>query len=61
MTRREFQILFGGLAGGRALFGEDSEGYITDVDGVKVGHFTDKRRPTGCTVIICEQGRRRQA
>jgi L-aminopeptidase/D-esterase-like protein len=29
---------------------------ITDVDGIKVGHFTDPRRPTGCTVILCEQG-----
>jgi L-aminopeptidase/D-esterase-like protein len=29
---------------------------ITDVAGVKVGHFTDPRRPTGCTVIICEDG-----
>jgi L-aminopeptidase/D-esterase-like protein len=25
---------------------------ITDVLGVEVGHFTDARRPTGCTVII---------
>ncbi|MEJ6000374.1 P1 family peptidase [Paucibacter soli] len=29
---------------------------ITDVAGLKVGHFTDQRRPTGCTVILCEQG-----
>jgi L-aminopeptidase/D-esterase-like protein len=29
---------------------------ITDVDGIKVGHFTDPRRPTGCTVILCEKG-----
>lgn len=56
MTRREFQILFGGLAAGGALFAQDGEGYITDVDGVKVGHFTDKRRPTGCTVILFEKG-----
>ncbi len=32
------------------------DGYITDVDGIKVGHFTDDRRPTGCTVILCEGG-----
>lgn len=32
------------------------EGGITDVDGIKVGHFTDRRRPTGCTVILCEKG-----
>jgi L-aminopeptidase/D-esterase-like protein len=29
---------------------------ITDVAGVKVGHFTDKRRPTGCTVVLTEDG-----
>jgi L-aminopeptidase/D-esterase-like protein len=35
---------------------EVESGAITDVSGVKVGHFTDQRRPTGCTVIICEEG-----
>ncbi|MFY9556177.1 MAG: P1 family peptidase [Blastocatellia bacterium] len=29
---------------------------ITDVAGIKVGHFTDSRRPTGCTAIIAEDG-----
>lgn len=29
---------------------------ITDVSGVEVGHFTDSRRPTGCTVIITREG-----
>jgi L-aminopeptidase/D-esterase-like protein len=29
---------------------------ITDVAGIKVGHFTDTRRPTGCTVILTEDG-----
>ncbi len=29
---------------------------ITDVSGVKVGHFTDLRRPTGCSVVIVEAG-----
>ena len=33
-----------------------SDGFITDVAGIKVGHFTDTRRPTGCTVVLCEQG-----
>ena len=32
------------------------KGSITDVAGIKVGHFTDARRPTGCTVIIPESG-----
>jgi L-aminopeptidase/D-esterase-like protein len=29
---------------------------ITDVSGVKVGHYTDKQAATGCTVILCEPG-----
>ena len=29
---------------------------ITQVPGLKVGHYTDTRRPTGCTVIIAEAG-----
>lgn len=29
---------------------------ITDVAGIQVGHFTDSRRPTGCTVILACQG-----
>ena len=27
-------------------------GSLTDVPGIKVGHFTDTRRPTGCTAIL---------
>ena len=29
---------------------------ITDVPGIKVGHYTDKKAATGCTVILCETG-----
>ncbi len=29
---------------------------ITDVPGIKVGHYTDKEAATGCTVILCEEG-----
>ena len=29
---------------------------ITDVPGIKVGHYTDKEAATGCTVVICEEG-----
>lgn len=29
---------------------------ITDVPGIKVGHYTDLENITGCTVILCEQG-----
>ena len=31
-------------------------GSITDVAGIEVGHFTDTRRPTGCTVVIAREG-----
>ncbi|MBO9330079.1 peptidase S58 family protein [Achromobacter xylosoxidans] len=31
-------------------------GSITDVAGLRVGHYSDTRRPTGCTVIIAEAG-----
>lgn len=31
-------------------------GAITDVDGIEAGHFTDPRRPTGCTVVIARDG-----
>ncbi len=33
-----------------------SLGAITDVPGIEVGHFTDPRRPTGCSVVITRQG-----
>ena len=32
------------------------EGFVTDIDGIRVGHFTESRRPTGCTVILYEPG-----
>ncbi len=37
-------------AGGTMPFG------LTAVAGLSVGHFTDSRRPTGCTVVIAEAG-----
>ena len=33
-----------------------SNGTLTDVAGLRVGHFTDARRPTGCTVILTPEG-----
>jgi L-aminopeptidase/D-esterase-like protein len=30
----------------------DAAGSLTDVGGIRVGHFTDPRRPTGCTVLL---------
>jgi L-aminopeptidase/D-esterase-like protein len=31
-------------------------GSITDIPGVRVGHFTHPQRPTGCTVVLFEDG-----
>jgi L-aminopeptidase/D-esterase-like protein len=31
-----------------------SAGSLTDVPGISVGHYTDERRPTGCTAVIFE-------
>ena len=69
MGRREFSVsLAAGLLAGRARVdgaGEEAgvsdsthttRGGLTDVPGVKVGHFTDERRPTGCTAILTEGG-----
>ena len=38
---------------GRALGWRDA---ITDVRGIRVGHWTDRRAATGCTVILCPPG-----
>ena len=32
------------------------KGYITDIEGIKVGHCEDLEAMTGVTVIICEEG-----
>lgn len=29
---------------------------ITDIQGIRVGHYTDTEHATGCTVILCEGG-----
>ena len=29
---------------------------LTDVKGIKVGHWTDRENATGCTVVLCEDG-----
>jgi L-aminopeptidase/D-esterase-like protein len=67
IDRRGFStVLAAGLSGAwpsRARAGEgggssssSSSGGLTDVAGLRVGHFTDARRPTGCTVVVAEGG-----
>lgn len=31
-------------------------GHLSDVAGIEVGHFTESRRPTGCSVVIARAG-----
>lgn len=66
ITRREFELALVGAAATAgagpveaAERGRDepvADGCITDVPGVKVGHFTYTRRPTGCSVVLFEDG-----
>jgi L-aminopeptidase/D-esterase-like protein len=61
MKRREFGGALAAMAAARRLSGEEvremvGRGSITDVEGVKAGHFTDARRPTGCTVLLFGKG-----
>jgi len=56
-TRREFGWSVAGaiaLARGRQPPSAPA-GSLTDVPGIKVGHFTDTRRPTGCTAILFDK------
>src|SRR6202034_1275798 len=61
MKRREFGRALAAVATSAALApkgsaAEGEVGSITDVQGLKVGHFTESRRPTGCTVLLFEKG-----
>ena len=33
----------------------EPKGSITDVGGIRVGHYTETRRPTGCTVVLFDE------
>ena len=44
--------LFGGAQSSAA---PASAGSLTDVAGIRVGHYTDTRRPTGCTAILFDE------
>jgi L-aminopeptidase/D-esterase-like protein len=61
MKRRDFSRALAALSAGAAMppleaAPEDTGGSITDVQGVTVGHFTEPRRPTGCTVLLLGKG-----
>ena len=65
LSRRRFSQLTGTCAAGlmaapvAAYRGQDPHarqaaqaGSLTDVGGIRIGHYTDARRPTGCTAIL---------
>src|SRR5215212_4005854 len=54
MNRREFAwSMASALAAPQAAAAQSpGGGSLTDVGGIRVGHFTDTRRPTGCTAIL---------
>jgi L-aminopeptidase/D-esterase-like protein len=56
IMRRGFIKAAGVLASTRLLGADARPGSITDVGGIRVGHYRDTRRPTGCTVILFEEG-----
>ena len=58
MRRRAFTSSLAGLAAAPLATAAEATrftGSLTDVPGLKVGHFTDPRRPTGCTAILFDE------
>ena len=63
-TRREFLSNAAGIAALASALRSfpmlaappPDSGCLTDVEGIKVGHYTETRRPTGCTVVLTEGG-----
>ncbi len=66
--RRKFLEAAASMAAANAAQGQDHEtngqdrkpelfpGSILEAGGLRVGHFTDSRRPTGCTVVLFDRG-----
>ncbi len=57
LTRRDFVRTFAAAPAVRglsipAIAQRESAGSLTDVPGISVGHYTDTRRPTGCSAIL---------
>ena len=40
----------------RAVHSDERSASITDIPGIRVGHYTDLDAATGCTVVLCEDG-----
>src|SRR5436189_6463674 len=55
MNRREWLLMMGAVPHVARLAQDRSASRtpsLTDVPGLTVGHFTDTRRPTGCTAVL---------
>ncbi len=49
-------ILFAALCSPVGVGGQLIPSGITDISGIKLGHYNLKDRPTGCTVVVIEKG-----
>lgn len=59
INRREFAklaVTLPVIPGFQEALQSDYAGGLTDIAGLQVGHFTDSRRPTGCTVVLTGAG-----
>lgn len=54
-TRRTFLSTASAAAAVLAKASPVGSGSITDVEGLRVGHYTSSQRPTGCTVILFDR------
>jgi L-aminopeptidase/D-esterase-like protein len=62
ISRRRFGLHVGAAAVAAGGFARPASaqaparaGSLTDVQGLRVGHYTDPRRPTGCTVLLFDE------
>jgi L-aminopeptidase/D-esterase-like protein len=58
LARRDFLSGAAAIAPAALLAHEQTgepKGNITDVGGIRVGHYTESRRPTGCTVVLFDE------
>lgn len=56
LNRREIMAATAAIAARGAARADTPKTSIVDVGNLRVGHFTDSRRPTGCTVVIFDRG-----
>ncbi len=56
LLRSASVVLAGGMLAGVTSAAQSSPPGITDVAGIRVGHFTLDARPTGCTVVLAPAG-----